>query len=90
MGELTEATWCVITAPPGSQEAGALLPVLPFDPGQVSSLDLSRFLPACLPAFYRALPWDTERMRTIFVLRKLTVRGDRHMHCYNAKHCVQR
>ena len=45
---MTKTTGCVVTAPPESQEAWVLCPALPLDLGQVSSLDLSRFLPAFL------------------------------------------
>lgn len=40
--------WYVVTALPASQETWNLLPALPLDLGQVSSLELSWLLPAYL------------------------------------------
>lgn len=64
----------MVTAAPGSQEAWVLLPDLLLDLGQVSSLDLSRFLPAFLPLSPTLGYRENE---SPLVLRKWSITGDR-------------
>lgn len=53
MGGVAEAIRRVLAAQLGGQEAWVLLPALPFDLGQISSLEFIWFLPVC---GYRAPP----------------------------------